>query len=202
MTYPIEQRPSAAWEHVRDTLRSGLAAQITAINDDLTTRSKSWRVPELGGATPIWTTTAGILLRAQEPDLPSGLTYPQVRVVPGSLLSRQDTSGRGGLTSLGVSVAVYLDMQAVKRAQAAASITVGCDEEQLLLALADLASAVARTLRAPVGGVYDADSGIVQIEPNADAARAPQIHYVPAPDSRPSALWCGLEYRLTLEETY
>lgn len=197
MTYPIAQRASTAWAHTLAALRSGLGAQITAINADLAARSQSWRVPEIG---TIWTASAGIVLRAQEADLPTGIRYPQVSVVPGSLLGAQDASGRSGLTSLGVSVACYLDASSVIAAQTAAGITAACDEEALLLALADLATACAATLQDPTAGVYSASAGIVQI--TASGARAPQIHQVPAPGSRASALWCALEYRLTLEETY
>lgn len=197
MTYPIAQRASTAWAHTLAALRSGLGAQITAINADLAARSQSWRVPEIG---TIWTASAGIVLRAQEADLPTGIRYPQVSVVPGSLLGAQDASGRSGLTSLGVSVACYLDAPSVLAAQTAAGITAACEEGALLLALADLATACAATLQDPTAGVYSASAGIVQI--TASGARAPQIHQVPAPGSRASALWCALEYRLTLEETY
>lgn len=192
MTYPVQQRASSAWAHVVACLRTGLAAQITAINADLTTRAQAWRVPAIESGQ--------ILLRAQEPDLPQGLSYPQVRVVPGVALTRQDASGRSGLTGLGVSVACYLNDASLIGAQELASVSGDGSEELILLALADLATACAQTLQDPTTGVYSSSAGIVQIE--ASGVRAPQIHYVPASGYRASAMWCALEYRIILEETY
>jgi len=200
VSYPIVQRPSEALYHARACLRAGLAAQLTAINADLTSRSRPWRVPVPDTASPIWTVAEGVIVRLQEPDLPSGLTYPQVRLVHGSLVDQQDTSGRGGLGDTGLSVACYLDAVSVARANAVASVSGEITEELLAFALLDLADAVARTLRDPVSGLYDATSGIVQI--TADLTRAPQIHQVPAPGARASAAWCALEIRYTQESTY
>jgi hypothetical protein len=179
VSYPIAQRPSEALYHARACIRAGLAAQITAINADLTSRSRPWRVPVPDTAAPIWTVAEGVIVRLQEPDLPSGLTYPQVRLVHGSLVDRQDTSGRGGLGDTGLSVACYLDAVSVARANAVASLSGEITEELLAFALLDFADAVARTLRDPVSGLYDATSGIVQI--SADLTRAPADPPSPRP---------------------
>lgn len=197
MTYQISQRPSVALTAIQSYLGGAatLAAQIVLVNNDLRDRVQPYRVPDVDADQ--------IKIRLQDAEIPSGLQYPEIRLVAGPQEASLDASSRGGLNVLGLTVAIYLDTKSIADAGAADPVEPISDEvteEELVLALLDLATAVQLALRDPTAGVFSSTSGVVQIR--ADLARAPQIHYVPAPGYRSSAAWIALEFRLTLEQTY
>lgn len=202
MSYAIRQRPSVLVRHIRDVLRAGLEAQVDAINADLVADEAPYRLPPYGDSGDLWG-DSHVLVRAQGPELPEGLTYPHVRVVPQDTESRQDASSRSGITSLGLLVVCYLDTASLNASKAAAPALVLTDdatEQELVLALLDLANACARVLRDPASGALGGEAGGVRIA--VDRASAPRLHQVPAPDYRASAALVALEVRVEQEETY
>lgn len=202
MSYPIRQRPSSVALLLRDRLRDGLEAVVDALNADLADASAPYRLPPFGGTGDAWGVD-DVVLRVQEGELPDGLRYPHVRVVPLDGSSRQDASSRSGLTLQTFAVAAYIDAAAInasKGAVPASPVTQDATEQEVLLGAMDLANACARVLRDPAAGVFSSTAGSVRIA--VDAIAAPRVHYVPASDVRASAVWCALRAQVEIEETY
>lgn len=202
MSYPIRQRPSSVALLLRTRLRAGLEAVIDALNVDLVAAEAPYRLPPFGDTGDAWG-EAGVVLRVQEGELPEGLTYPHVRVVPLDGSSRQDASSRSGLTLQAFAVACYIDAAALDAAanvDPSHPVADAATEEEVLLAAMDLANACARVLRNPAAGVFSSTAGSVRIA--VDAVSAPRVHYVPAAGVRASAAWCALRVQVEIEETY
>lgn len=173
---------------------------IDAINADLAAATAPYRLPPYGDAGDLWGDD-NVTVRLQEPEIPGGLAYPHVRVVPTDASSRQDASSRSGRTEQGLALAAYLDTASLDVAREVAAPTAPeATEESLALAIMDLANAIARILRGPSGGIFSSDAGSVQIV--VDRVQRPRIHQVPASDVRATAAWIVLEVRVAIEETY
>lgn len=200
MSYPIRQRPSTLALLARTVIRAGMEAMIDAINADLAAATAPYRLPPYGDAGDLWGDD-NVVVRLQEPELPGGLTYPHVRVVPADSASRQDASSRSGRTEQGLAVAAFLDLASLDAVREVAAPTApAATEESLTLAVMDLANAIARLLRGPSNGIFSSDAGSVQIV--VDRVQRPRIHQVPASDVRAAAAWIVLEVRVVIEETY
>ena len=200
MSYPIRQRPATLALLVRTLIRGGLEAMIDAINADLAAATAPYRLPPYGDTGDLWGDD-NVTLRLQEPEIPGGLSYPHIRVVPMDASSRQDASSRSGRTEQSLAVAAFIDAAALDASREVAAPTAqAADEQALALAAMDLANAVARILRAPSGGVFSSAAGSVQIV--VDRVQRPRIHQVPASDVRAIAAWIALEIRVVIEETY
>ncbi len=200
MSYPIRQRPATLALLVRTLIRGGLEAMIDAINADLAAATAPYRLPPYGDTGDLWGDD-NVTLRLQEPEIPGGLSYPHIRVVPMDASSRQDASSRSGRTEQSLAVAAFIDAAALDASREVAAPTAqAADEQALALAAMDLANAVGRILRAPSGGVFSSAAGSVQIV--VDRVQRPRIHQVPASDVRAIAAWIVLEIRVVIEETY
>lgn len=200
MSHPIRQRPATLALLVRTLIRAGMEAMVDAINADLAAATAPYRLPPYGDTDDLWGDDS-VTLRLQEPEIPGGLSYPHIRVVPMDASSRQDASSRSGRTEQSIAVAAFIDTAALDASREVAAPTApAADEQALALAVMDFANAVARILRAPSGGVFSSTAGSVQIV--VDRVQRPRIHQVPASDVRATAAWIVLEIRVVIEETY
>ena len=149
----IRARTSPLLRRVRSALRSGLAAQLAAINTDLTAESAGYSLPSVA--------SADIEIAAQGGVLPEVAARPMIRIWP--TRAPEESAAIGDLTMAEVRVTASVFLRLGDLTISPAPSTSQEREGTLMCAALDMAEAVKRVMASPASIQTSTAEGIAII---------------------------------------